>query len=298
VARVNERERDLDQLLNHWVDLGPTVAPDRVAAAASLEIRSTRQSPALLAGLAERFPIMNSTTARFSIVAAAVVVAGIIGLGLLPENIGDPQPTPTPAPSTQPLAGTFVLEPGRYSIGGVFPVDLTFEIPADGWTHNVWEGGVNGAYQRVVCKGGDACSVAVSFLIVTDLPKDSCQVGLGRMGVGPTVDDLVDALVARPLWDIEEPTDIVIDGYAGTLVAIRAPEASALSDCDGPLENYYANVLARSNLPGEGSRLHILEVDGVRLVIDVVDYPNTSEQDLAELQQILDSIDIEQASSE
>ena len=37
-------DSSLDQLLDAWVELGPNVAPARVADAARLEIRSTRQT--------------------------------------------------------------------------------------------------------------------------------------------------------------------------------------------------------------------------------------------------------------
>ena len=46
-------DRNFDQLLDAWMDLGPTAAPDRVADAARLEARTTRQT-AILAVVAHR----------------------------------------------------------------------------------------------------------------------------------------------------------------------------------------------------------------------------------------------------
>ena len=54
-------DRNFDQLLNAWMDLGPTTAPDRVADAARLEAAATRQLPAALSRWApRRFPVMNT----------------------------------------------------------------------------------------------------------------------------------------------------------------------------------------------------------------------------------------------
>ena len=54
-------DRNFDQLLNAWMDLGPTTAPDRVADAARLEAATTRQRPAILSRWApRRFPTMNT----------------------------------------------------------------------------------------------------------------------------------------------------------------------------------------------------------------------------------------------
>ncbi len=55
-------KRSFDQLLDAWMDLGPTSAPERVAEAARLEVRTTRQRPAFLSRWAtRRFPEMNNT---------------------------------------------------------------------------------------------------------------------------------------------------------------------------------------------------------------------------------------------
>src|SRR6187549_1032504 len=96
-------DRTFDQLLNAWLDLGPTTAPDRVADAARLEAAATRQLPAILSRWApRRFPIMN-TTAKVILATAAVVLAAALGYNyLVAPNVGSPRlfaPDSTPTPS-------------------------------------------------------------------------------------------------------------------------------------------------------------------------------------------------------
>ena len=135
-----------DQILNAWMDLGPTRAPERVADAARLEARSTRQMPAVLDRWApRRFPDMN-TTVRYVLAAAAVGVAAFIGFNyLVSPNFGSPgaeEPTPTPIPSATPVVlatpaplAMGPLAPGEYIIDNVITVDIILTVPA-GWQKN------------------------------------------------------------------------------------------------------------------------------------------------------------------
>ena len=84
-------DRNLDQLLNAWMDLGPTTAPDRVADAARFEVSTTRQLPAILSRWApRRFPVMN-TYAKVALASAAVAVAALLGYNyLVAPNVGGP----------------------------------------------------------------------------------------------------------------------------------------------------------------------------------------------------------------
>ena len=66
-------DRNFDQLLNAWMDLGPTTAPDRVADAARLEAAPRANCPPILSRWApRRFPVMNNT-AKVALATAAVV---------------------------------------------------------------------------------------------------------------------------------------------------------------------------------------------------------------------------------
>jgi hypothetical protein len=89
-------ERNLDELLDAWLASGPTLAPQRVAEAARLEARSSRQATPVTAWLPRRIPI-SSTAARLISASAAVTVAAIVGYSFLaPPNVSGPRVDPEP----------------------------------------------------------------------------------------------------------------------------------------------------------------------------------------------------------
>lgn len=66
-------ERDLDRVLDRWMDAGPTVVADRVIATAMTDVHTTRQRGAQWALLKELFMTMKPALTIFGIAAAAVV---------------------------------------------------------------------------------------------------------------------------------------------------------------------------------------------------------------------------------
>lgn len=106
--------------------------------------------------------------------------------------------------------------------------------------------------------------------------------------VGPTVDDFANALADHPLLEVTTPVDISLGGYSGKYVDLQVP--SDFTDCN----RYFAwepGLYAQG--PSQRWHLWILDVDGVRVVVETSDYPGTSAEDQAELQGIVDSIQIE-----
>jgi hypothetical protein len=66
-------ERDLDRVLDRWMDEGPTVVADRVIATAMTDVHTTRQRGARWALLKELFMTMKPAMTVLGIVAAAIV---------------------------------------------------------------------------------------------------------------------------------------------------------------------------------------------------------------------------------
>ena len=85
--------RNLDDLLDIWLDKGPTAAPQRVAEAARLQVRSTQQATAMPGALRWRIPIRNTTAAVIA-TAAAVLVAATVGYSSLVAPLGGPSVLP------------------------------------------------------------------------------------------------------------------------------------------------------------------------------------------------------------
>ena len=204
-------DRNFDQLLNAWMDLGPTTAPDRVADAARLEAATTRQLPAFLSRWApRRFPVMN-TTAKVILATAAVVLAVALGYNyLVAPTVGGPRlfapdPTPTPSPSPSPAAVDFTqhpgegtaLQPGSYRIDYGAPVEVTITVPDEP------SGSDPSAWYKAMFDWGpwhQTNTARLGFGDIENLRVDACDPGPGWQdpAVGPGVADLVEGLSANP----------------------------------------------------------------------------------------------------
>ncbi len=108
-------DRTLDGLLSAWLDAGPTVAPGRVADAARLEAHAARQINALERWAYRRTPTMN-TPMRFSLAAAAVAVAALVGFNIFVAPRIGTEALLAPTPSLSPAWETFTSERYGYSI--------------------------------------------------------------------------------------------------------------------------------------------------------------------------------------
>jgi hypothetical protein len=299
--------RDPERLIRAFLDEGPTDLPDRTYDAVRSHIDRTRQRVVIGPW---REPRM-SNLARIAIAAAAVLVVAVVGYNLLPGSGGpggpgpspSPSPTatasPTPTPTGPPElaagpvpAGTYVAHPflaPNESIG------FQLTLPAG------WEGGGPlgrapvGAGPTTGHEGPDGMSMG--FLTITSLESDPCNWNLGAdVEVGPTVDDLANALAANAGYETTVPVDVTLGGFSGKRIDIQVPAGLDLATCDdgqfwvwavGDGQTIYAQ--------GPEGRFHlwILDVQGRRVLVMTHDFPGTPPDDQAELQAIVDSIQIE-----
>ena len=184
--------------------------------------------------------------------------------------------------ATTPPATTIEPGTGTGSFAGSDDVPVTFTLP-EGWTNNGWG----------VIKGDPIYGLI--FMNVDNIYTDSCPSAPLDPPVGPTVDDLAAAWANLPGFDATEPIDVTVDGFAGKQVEFTVPDYDE-ADCTygmfrllreaGGGGNYWAQA------PNQHHELRILDVDGTRLVIGAGYFPDTSPQDRAELDEILNSIQI------
>jgi hypothetical protein len=102
-------ERDLDHVLDRWMDDGPTVVADRVIAAAMTDVHTTRQRGARWTSLKELFMTMKPAMTVLGIAAVAIVglvtfqiLAGGGGIGAPRVITADDLPDIVIAPGEQP----------------------------------------------------------------------------------------------------------------------------------------------------------------------------------------------------
>ena len=253
-------ERDVERIVRSWMDEGVTALPDRVLDLVLDQLPATPQRR--VPWLARMFSLTNNPLGLA--LAAAVVVALVLGISLLSRpRVGDnPQPTPTPRPSASPISlpgATWPLEPGTYSLPS-FPLGIIFEVPA-GW-HSCSESLVE---QSVCYTPTDAIEdTRVSFVIVENVVVDPCSPGKEGLEppVGPSVDDLVAAISSLEGFEASAPIDLIVDGYHGKSFTLTTPRNPG---CD--MKTWAAADRTNNVSPGEVNLLHVLDVNGTRLVI-------------------------------
>jgi hypothetical protein len=295
-------DRTFDQLLNAWMDLGPTAAPDRVADAARLEAANTRQLPAIVSRWApRRFPVMN-TTAKVILATAAVVIAAAIGYNyLVAPTVGGPRlfaPDPTPSASAGPAAIDFTqhpgegaaLQPGPYLIDYAAPVKVIITVPDEPAESNP------SAWYKAMFDWGPwhhTNSATLGFGDVENMRVDACDPGPGWQDppTGPSVADLVEGLDALENVDITH-SNATVDGYSGELLEITGWDRPA-GCSDAPV--LWETTRGDETLvpgPGELLRVWVLDVEGYRLVV----WAGQDDDDQAtadDLQTLIDSIQIQ-----
>jgi hypothetical protein len=295
------RQREPDELLDAYLAEGMHFLPDRVVDAVLDEVHRTRQRAAFGPWRIQRI----SSTLKLALAAAAVVAVALIGITFLPQNGGfggpgaaSPSPAvssrPTPTPIPLDSQGLTMTEHGTYLAGDPFQVPITFTAPAG------WVGRVAGPYavylDRAPVGNGDA---SVRLSLSQTIYADPCHDrGFLAPQPGPTVDDLAAALASLPGFDATTPTAVTVDGYTGKQLTLTAPASfdactpSTLSSDGYRLWQLPLGANTAFN-PGQRTMFRIVDVNGKRLVVDSETYPTTNAQELAEVQEILDSIRIE-----
>jgi hypothetical protein len=291
--------RDHDQSISAWlVSEAPDRAPDDVLEASRDRIRNTRQRRSWWT--ARRSFDMNNF-AKALVATAAVVAVAVVGINLLPGNpSGTGGVTPSASPSAPSVAPSASPRPTpeptaslvAYTIKSCCTEDnsrldsMTFAIMAparwEPWEDSgVWPVGQGndppgGAFVGLY-PGGNLYSEPC----LTDEEADA------DVPVGPTVDDLVTALVDHSSLDVTDPVDVTFAGYSGKYLDLTVPED--ISECAlyQPMDHH---IYAQG--PRQRWHMWILDVDGTRLVVETNDYPGTSAERLAEEQAIIDSLQI------
>jgi hypothetical protein len=279
---------------------------ERLLLSALDEIDHTRQRRSWWP--AWRSPDMN-TFAKLLAATTAVVVVAVIGFSLLPRSgAGDAPPSPSPSPSSSSSPSTSLtptvrlrtVQPfaGPDAIGtcpGVAPdpatcvedprddsITVSFSAPAS------WD--TLGSFGVWTAKNAPPDGAAVFFYRGSWLFGDPClrdENERPTIAVGPSVDDFVSALVDHPSIDVTTPVDITLAGHSGKYLDLTIP--ADINECAT-----YQPIAQHIYAQGPGHRWHVwvLDVEGVRVVVETNDFAGTPPQRLAEEQAIIDSLEI------
>jgi hypothetical protein len=316
-------DRDVTRIVRSWLEEGATALPDRVLDVVLDQLPATPQRRAWWP--ARRLREMNIPI-RFAVAAAAVVVVAVIGINLLPRQGGvggrgpSPNPSSAPSPTASPSASKVPaefpdseLQAGSYTVApfGAEREALCHVPPQSGCSDTTaddamrititvpdgWSGVGNGIWLTGPGNGlPDGAGLALergSWLL-----SDPCRVIDPDVPVGPTVADFVDAVAAHPILDTTTPVDVTLAGYSGKYFDLQVP--ADISKCETEPGNPSSGPIYRPWEPGiyaqgPAQRWHVwvLDVGGIRVVVQSSDFTGTSATRRAELQAIVNSIQIQ-----
>lgn len=283
-------------IVQSWLQDGVTALPDRVLDEVLDAIPGTPQRRAVHWPL-RRFPDLN-TTAKLSLAAAAVVAVALLGIGYFAgSNTGGLGPVGPPASGSAPPSPTATpvplipisrdLEAGTYRANASIPVEVLVTVP-DGWS-----GG--GDWLLLGPRGIEPPDgMNIRFGSVSTMYVDPLDASKGSLDppVGPTVDDLVDAISRHPDWPTSAPADVIVDGYAGKVIRLTLPTDIELPDQGFLFWNDEGAGGRWAFEPGQIIDFYIIDVDGERLVLELFSYPDTPAADLDDRQRVIDTLEL------
>jgi hypothetical protein len=304
-------DRDVTGIVRSWLEDGATSLPERVLDDVLAQVPTIPQRRPWWP--AWRFLSMSSPF-KIALVAAAIGALALVSLDVLPRSPDTSPamaPSSSPSPSPAPLrdgplpAGTYVtmpfVQPGSDACftppqaSCIDPTDddaiqVTFTVP-EGWEGSSPDG---------VGLSSDTERAALILVRGASLAADPCDNdGTGDIPVGPSVESFVSALEEHPLLSVTDAVETTVDGHPGVYLELEVPDdptiqgSSQPGNLEGcpvyrPWEPWY---LAQG--PGELWRLWIVDVDGVRVVVQAIEDASTSAEAKAELQAIVDSVKID-----
>jgi hypothetical protein len=198
--------------------------------------------------------------------------------------------TPSAAASPRELA----QEEGDLTAGSYFlsdfPAAITFEIPPLE-PPAVWFACSPSAVEQAVCyEWSPEQVVAITFQIVDNVRTAPCSdqdnAELLDPPVGPSVDDLVTAISDLEGYEATAPENITVSGFEGKELTLTAVE-------HGCGATWATADRVTGMGAGEINLLRVLDVDGVCVLIAGAYNGSTPEADVATLEQVMDSVQIE-----
>jgi hypothetical protein len=297
---------DTERILDAYLAPEADRLADRVIDAALADIARTPQRRSWWP--AWRSNRMN-TYAKLIAAAAAVLVVAVVGYQFLPRNGaigGEPSAQPSPTATSSPgataiaplpegtlAAGTYRLRPFP---SGTMTIDAT--VPGGGWS-----GGPPAAIGGPVGESNGPNGVAVAFFNAQTINSDPCHWDKdgsrsapqeGDIEVGPTVDDLAEALAAAP-YESTTPVAATLGGYSGKRLELElVPHPSGCDSYDGAGNQYFVFGGRDGGQYAQGDantwQVTVVDVEGTRLIAVLISYAETSSEHLSAAQGILDSV--------
>jgi hypothetical protein len=228
--------------------------------------------------------------AKLAIAAAAVVVVAISGFNLLPSfGVMGGRPTalpPTATTSPTPKASTEIQPVSHVLSSPQVRIQLTMPVG--------WSGDETSIHRLPPVGWRGLLGLAVTPYDVSHVVTDVCtdETDVDFVEVGPTVEDLTTALANQIGVERSGPTDITLGGYPTKKFVF-----TLRSGCPGSQGHGFWTDATRtygfSLKHGETGTVYVVDVNGDPLVITSQYGSLASAEDIAQLEAITTSIDLE-----
>jgi len=294
------RQDKTNDIIERWIADLPPRAPDRVLETVLADLPSLSQQGRLSARLRRTLMPASLPLKLVGAVVIAVAIA-LVALNVLPRSSGVGSVSPAPdstaptdsvGPSAIPYPLTGALTPGTsYYFDEAFDVPgrFTFTVPAPGWVAN----------HAFVDKHHDQTTqVALSTWVVSHVYADACKWEGALVEAGTTVDELVTALTGQQGLDVSPPTDVVLGGFPAKRVEVTVEADVDGAACDGAFLRVWPvagpdETGGLATAEGTTHVVYAVDVDGNRLAVVATRQPDASEEDRAELEEMVASIRID-----
>ncbi len=295
-------------------DGGPVSQPLDVAAAADGTLYVTDGAGIHILG-ADRSPLTTwkppdaeGPDTPFTVAVApdgSVFVASLVNDTIYRLTLGSQQVEATPRPSDAapsvppgPSPSAAVATTTTFTSPAVFPIPFTLDLPTR-WSA---AGSSRGYVDTKLTRGPDSTPSWVTVYIPINAFADPCHAQGGPMSpaVGPTVDDLVQALIHAAGMRSGPVMDVTVDGYHGK--EFRLDNNIDIRTCSGDpwlhqwtFDSAATGPVVEANgegLAGAEQRIVVLDVNGTR--VQIVGWTIGSRLDeVSETDQVMDSIDFQ-----
>ena len=224
---------------------------------------------------------------RFLALMALAAIAGCAvsqSGGAMPSGaeVASASGTPAGLPESGPVEpGTYHVAPSVWSVAG-----YTVTLP-DGWETQYGTPGIKHSDQP-----GE---LSFYFVTVDAIYSDPCD-GEGELvPVGPSADDLVNALLEQPVVVADEPVDTTLGGLPAKRIDLTVPDDLEGCRMDPHLQIWYSPPADKYFvLLSDGTAsVYVLDVDGERQVFLTQYRAGATPEDVAEMRTIVESIEID-----
>ena len=214
------------------------------------------------------------------------------GASAPPSAAPSPIVMPTASPPVSSSATPAVTRPLGGQVVGATSVNMTHpysvQAPA-GWS----------ASGEFVTRNPPSV-MGLSVWDAIQVPTDPCRWSSTMTTPGPTLDDLVKALVAQRTRNASAPVQATLAGYTGVYLEWSVPPDMVDGEkCDPWPDNGYRDFVSflgvgdserYEQLANQIDRLWVLDVNGQRLVVDATYSADATDAQKTELDQVAESL--------